>query len=358
MKVTDRHISLWTFVPMDFRFCRARMAWGGVVFALCLLAASCTKEPSGIIPRREMEDILFDYHLTQGVLDIEPPEDRERNQRYLDAVFAKHGVTEAQFDTSMVYYTREGTMLKEMYASLNGRFKEMEERLKMQTGSDDMLLSLTASGDTANIWTGGSTVLLRPASLLCREVFSIRNDSTLLLAKDKIRLVANCVFFREVAEDRSSSLEVGITLEYESGKTTGMNRLVNSNSPIELSLEATEQEKIKALHGFFYYSGSAEARNLAFVTGIAIVRIHDKTALPPVEVATDSVAADSVVADSVQADSTVGVKERKHLTPEQLLQQSRTKERIEIKAAPDVRTKNSYGPRRKKSTSGAKNSRK
>lgn len=336
MKITNRHII--------YKFC-------SVLIVVCtLLIVSCNGSNNGIIPRKQMEEILFDYHLTQGVLDTQPLEDRAHNQRYLDAVFAKHGVTEEQFDSSMIYYTREGTMLKEMYADLNERFKDIEETLKLQAGNDDILLGLTASGDTANIWTSGSTILLRPTPLLNKETFTIRNDSTLFLYKDHIRLVANCTFFKEVAEDRSSSIEVGITLEYESGKTTGINRFINSTSSTELNIEATEPDKIKALHGFFYYSGSQTARNLAFLTNIAIIRMHDKTAVLPVE---EPEPVDTLTTDSLQTDSTEATspRERKHLTPEQLLQQSRTKERIEIKAAPDVRTKNTYGPKRKKASS-------
>lgn len=320
-----------------------------LLFILLLSLCSCSSNPDGIIGRDKMEDILFDYHLTQSVLDIQPPEDNTRNQRYLDAVFTKHGVTEAQFDSSMIYYTREGTMLKEMYANLNKRFKDIEEALKIQSGNTNMILGLTENGDTANIWTAGSTIILRPSPLQNKEIFTIQNDSTLFLRKDKIRLLANCAFFKEIAEDRNSNIEIGITIEYKSGKTIGINRMVNANSQIELNLDATDNEDIKALHGFFFYTGGVSTRSLAIMTNIAVIRMHDKTIPPP---APEPATVDSIaVADSLHTDSAnTAPQNRKHLSPEELLRQSRTKEHIEIKAAPDVRTKNSYGPKRKKAS--------
>lgn len=324
-----------------------------IFILLCMVLTSCERRPENVIPPDEMEEILFDYHLTQGIIDIQPPESYEHNQRYLDAVFSNHGVTEAQFDSSMLWYTRQAFQLRDIYTNLNRRFTELESALKLEAGNSDITLGLSASGDTANIWTSGSTIILRPSPLQNRFVFTIPNDSTLFLRRDRLRLLANSVFFRENSEDRNSVIEVGLTLEYKGGRTIGMNRTVNSNSPIELSIDAGSEDDIRALHGFFYYAGSNEQRNLAILTGIALVRMHDKTALPPADsLRADSLKADSLRADSLKADSTGGKpKVREHLTPEQLLERNRTEERIKIKTAPDVRTKNSYGPTRRKKKS-------
>ncbi len=204
---------------------------------LCLLL-SCSEEKSDIIPPDEMEEILFDYHLTQGLIDVQPPEDYTHNQRYLDAVFSNHGVTEAQFDSSMIYYTREALKLRDIYANISRRYKEMEDALKMQAGNENAFIGLTASGDTANVWSAGSTIVLRPMPLQNKLIFTIKNDSTLFLRRDKLRLMANAAFYREISDDRNCYVELGITLEYRNGKTVGANRMINTNSPIELDLDA------------------------------------------------------------------------------------------------------------------------
>jgi len=318
-----------------------------------VMFSACEDKPDGVIPRGEMEEILFDYHLTQGIIDIQPPEDYTHNQRYLDAVYANHGVTEAQFDSSMVYYTRQGTILKEMYENINRRFKDIEEQLKLQSGNDNLQLMMTASGDTANIWTEGSTIILRSTPLENKHIFAIRNDSTLFRPKDRIRLMFNTMFFKDMTDDKTNYAEVGITLEFKSGKTIGVNRMVNSNVPVELNLIA-DNEDIKALYGYFVYTGNEKTRNLGIMTNIALIRMHDMTVPAPADtVANDSVKTDSVKADSLKNDS-AALKDKKHLTPQELLKRSRTKERIKIKAAPDVRTRNSYGPRRKKKNTRSK----
>jgi hypothetical protein len=62
-----------------------------------------------------------------------------------------------------------------------------------------------------------------------------------------------------------------------------------------------------------------------------------------------------VQTDSTEKDSTIKLP-RRHLTPEEVRQQNKTKDRIQIKAAPDVRTKNSYGPSRRKNAKKKTNS--
>ena len=63
------------------------------IFLLLILVAfaACKKTPEGILSKGDMEDVLFDYHLVQGMIDQMDSEQRLANQRYLDAVFKKHG---------------------------------------------------------------------------------------------------------------------------------------------------------------------------------------------------------------------------------------------------------------------------
>ncbi|MBQ9362703.1 MAG: DUF4296 domain-containing protein [Bacteroidaceae bacterium] len=306
--------------------------------------ASCKKTPSGILSKGDMEDVLFDYHLTQGMIDQMNSEQRLQNQRYLDAVFQKHGITEAEFDSSMVWYNRDGVLLKEIYSNLNKRYKDLDEELKLKSGNNNLLTTFSQTGDTANIWTGDQLILLRPRNLLNIEVFTLKADSS-FSRKDAFKLYANAYFIKEIKDDRDCYLTIGLTIEYKNGKTIGSCRTVDYNGPIELGVEASAKDDIEAMHGYFYYRGKETMRNLVIINQIALVRMHDKTIPPPAPA--DSLSADSVQTDSVEVDS-VPKLPRRHLTPEEVRQQNKTQERIQIKAAPDVRTKNSYGPKRRK----------
>ena len=316
------------------------------IFILMALAAvtACKKTPEGILSKNDMEEVLFDYHLMQGMIDQMNSEQRLENQRYLDAVFQKHGITEAEFDTSMVWYNRNGVLLKEIYADLNKRYKNLDEELKLRSGNNNMLTTFSQTGDTANIWTGNQLILLRPQHILNKEVFSLKADTT-FRKKDKFKLYATTYFIKEIRDDRNCSLTIGIIAEYKNGKTIGTTRTVDYNGAIDLTLE-TSEEDIEALHGFFFYRGTETMRNLAIVNKIALLRMHDHSIT---RTTTDSIKIDSASVDTASIDSAPALP-RRHLTPEEVHKQNKTMERIEIKAMPEIRTRNSYGPKRKKKT--------
>ena len=67
--------------------------------------------PSQFIQPGEMEDILYDYYVSQGMVDVTATNDQERDYKrelYFATVLKKYGKSQADFDSSMVYYyTRE-----------------------------------------------------------------------------------------------------------------------------------------------------------------------------------------------------------------------------------------------------------
>ena len=77
----------------------------------CILLAmivmlSCVKEIKHLTPGT-MEDILYDYHLAQNMTDYDDADRDYHKHLYYAAVLKKHGVTQADFDSSMVYYLRQ-----------------------------------------------------------------------------------------------------------------------------------------------------------------------------------------------------------------------------------------------------------
>ena len=74
--------------------------------ALMLVVGCKPSIPKGIISPGDMEDILYDYHLARAMSNYVVNNDsREFNETmYFQAMLKKHDVTEAEFDSSLVYY--------------------------------------------------------------------------------------------------------------------------------------------------------------------------------------------------------------------------------------------------------------
>ena len=76
------------------------------LFLLFVLMVGCKPQvPSEYIQPDDLEDILYEYHVAEAMARNGNAMDADYNQtKYFLAVLEKHQVTEAVFDSSMIYY--------------------------------------------------------------------------------------------------------------------------------------------------------------------------------------------------------------------------------------------------------------
>lgn len=307
---------------------------------LMFLLMACDDRPKDVLSRGKMEDVLYDYHIMQGIIDELPSEEREaKAQDYINAVFEKHGITEAQFDSSIVYYNRHTKDLHKIYSNLKERYSTVNDEIQLVNGNNDMMAVFATGGDTTNLWNSAKLLALRNKDLLNRESFTIQADTS-FRRQDQFILTLNPLFIRENQGDYDIQLHVGLSILYASGKHAGMTRMLNTSGIQQLTLQTSPDEDIKTITGFFYYRGKKTTRNLCLIDNISLVRMHQKEPEQPVQ--TDSVKTDSLATDTLNKPI------ERRLSPEELRQMNKSNEHINIQHAPSVRTPNSIGPRRRK----------
>ena len=307
---------------------------------LMFLLMACDDRPKDVLSRGKMEDVLYDYHIMQGIIDELPSEEREaKAQDYINAVFEKHGITEAQFDSSIVYYNRHTKDLHKIYSNLKERYSIVNDEIQLVNGNNDMMAVFATGGDTTNLWNSAKLLALRNKDLLNRESFTIQADTS-FRRQDQFILTLNPLFIRENQGDYDIQLHVGLSILYASGKHAGMTRMLNTSGIQQLTLQTSPDEDIKTITGFFYYRGKKTTRNLCLIDNISLVRMHQKEPEQPVQ--TDSVKTDSLATDTLNKPI------ERRLSPEELRQMNKSNEHINIQRAPSVRTPNSIGPRRRK----------
>ena len=84
-------------------------------------ACSSKSENNEILSAEEMEDVLFDYHLAQSLVNQSGDSADFRIRVYAQSVFKKHEVTEEQFNNSLRYYHRHTTELHDIYKNIEKR---------------------------------------------------------------------------------------------------------------------------------------------------------------------------------------------------------------------------------------------
>jgi len=233
--------------------------------------------PSKYIQPDLLEDILYDYHVAMGMTEVSGAEDAAYNRRlYRLAVLKKYGVTEADFDSSMVYYTRHADRLHTVYENLVGRLEKEAMALGSSASDVSRFGAQVALGDTADIWRGErNTVLMQtvPYNVLS---YSIAADTTFHKG-DRIILSFNTQFiFQEGYKDGVAMLSIRFANDSVASRTIHM----STNSRYSLELADDMSLGIKEVKGFMFLSreqnASASTMKLMFVNNIRLVKFHDK----------------------------------------------------------------------------------
>src|SRR5574344_498650 len=90
---------------------------------LMLVMACVPSTPSGILSKGEMEDVLYDMHIAQGI--YETREGGIASGADLIAlrasVLKNHDIDKAEWDSSFNYYCRNTREMYEIYQSLSNR---------------------------------------------------------------------------------------------------------------------------------------------------------------------------------------------------------------------------------------------
>ena len=100
------------------------------VLLVCVAMMGC--RPRGVLSNREMRDVLYDLHRVDGALQVAGYSYGHSQEvaGYYKNVLDEHGITQAQFDSSLVWYTDNPQIFNKIYPKVIERLEEDYEREK------------------------------------------------------------------------------------------------------------------------------------------------------------------------------------------------------------------------------------
>ena len=102
---------------------------------LCVLLAIVGCRPRGVLSNREMRDVLYDLHRVDGAIQVAGynySHDQEVAGYYKN-VLDKHGITQAEFDSSLVWFTDNPQIFNKIYPKVIARLEsdlEVEKQIR------------------------------------------------------------------------------------------------------------------------------------------------------------------------------------------------------------------------------------
>ncbi len=305
-----------------------------VILITFAVMSSCDVDiPSGIISKSKMTNLLYDYHMAQQMANVMEGDVDKQRYVLIHKVFEKYGVTESEFDSSMVWYSGNSMYLVDIYADIDARMK----REMKQLGLDDVIdeyANLSETGDTARIWSRTNLWLknnMRENILS----FNIKSDSTFLLG-DTYLLRFNNKFIS--TENRRESYAM-ISARYDNDSVSSQAIRVGGNHETKLHIhenELTRKHALKYLSITFYLNYEPNSpKCLWMVSKPTLIRFHNRM---EEKAKTDSLATDSlqmVAQDTLSVDSQ-RVDTVQRATPRDLRQEHKGERNIHVIKKRDV----------------------
>ena len=235
------------------------------LFSLLTFTACSNKgDANAILSADDMEDVLFDYHLAQSLVNQSGDSADFRIRVYAEAVFKKHEITEEQFNNSLRYYHRHTTELHDIY-------KNIEERMNFLVG-DITETKYTAEGDTADIWHGPKLYMLT-AALGNYITFSQPTD-TLLAEGDKLEFNFSTRWLYKEGQRQGTAV---LAVHYEGDSVVTSTQQFSATGPQQVILRIGKK-KIEGIRGMIYQHTPWTAEpKLLVVSEISLIRYHSTT---------------------------------------------------------------------------------
>ena len=264
-----------------------------VLIALLTLVATMACRPgtpSEYIQPGRMEDILVDYYMARAMSQQQNVDHGYQQALMEEAVYRKHGVTKAEFDSSLAYYYKRADRFNAVLQSVADRLEERALVLGATEGEIGKYAALKADGDTANIWADRSTMALMPVPPFNRWEFMLEADSTYRRGDSfMLQFMTNYMY-----QSGAKTAVAYMAVDYQD-TTIARNLRFTSSGFSQLRFPEQAGKEIRRIRGYFYVDDGREestTTRLLFLSNVQLIRFHNekyeempKDSLPPDSVA-------------------------------------------------------------------------
>lgn len=281
----------------------------------CFVLMGCKpKRPKGILSESKMEKVMVDYHLAQGMAEAAESGDVEATRyKYIHAVFRKHNITEAAFDSSLVYYFENSEKFLEIYKNVSLKVQAQAEKFGVDArATQNQYSHLTNQGDTANIWTDHTNACIIPDKLHNIYQFVLTSDST-YQAGDAFIWHFHTQYITPGIDREAFAV---LTLQYENDSVVSVTQHIRGNNNFDIKYtpsEPLDTVNLRKMNGFIFMPTLQPGENgmmVLLLQDLSMIRMHPEKK--------DTVLVDSTLTDTLNVDTLQPMPSATRLSPLEL----------------------------------------
>lgn len=260
---------------------------------LILVLSSCGRQPRGVLSVNEMADLIVDLQIADAYIDSDMGRfDSDSSMMVIkQSVFKKHGISQADYDSSLVWYAhnmedynkaydKAVTKLKERYDKLNkdgkGDNDQPGEFMAGHTGAPThdatprysphekhlKHLSTDVKSDSADLWQGERRYMLTQGSRRGFITFDLLPDAN-KQPGDRYQLAYKLL-------RGGNEFKVSLNVDYSDGGTAQITRGTNSDGWVSIDIQSDSTRHVRRIYGYVSYD--MRQGHTAFVDSLSLMR--------------------------------------------------------------------------------------
>ncbi|MDR3142573.1 MAG: DUF4296 domain-containing protein [Tannerellaceae bacterium] len=246
------------------------------------LLVACSKVPGDILPEKKMRDVMLDVYLAESLIETNRTvyPDTVRKAALFQSVFRKHNITEAVYDSSLVWYSKNLDIYMQVLdmalADINTRIRDM--------GDVQASAAPNTNQDSINIWPRRDFSVLYPAALFNGVIFDIRPDrayssgSSFVLGMRVWGLTEQMRYFPEIR----MAIDQNDTVLY-------VNKKVTKDGYLETILKGLPTKQIKRVYGYIRMDNTDKNYYKVYVDSLSLMKYNYGSPAMPASAPTDSI---------------------------------------------------------------------
>lgn len=248
-----------------------RTLWALMV--LLMLASCAQQRPSYVLSEEKIESALYDYHLANGILNETKGLSQEQVDRYVEAVFVKHGITREAFDTSMTWYSANPEIMNKMYNRLNARIMNTLKTINKRIDLRKNVQKMSPQGDSVNVWPGRQMYLLYGGGFENRVTFSVFKDNN-FVDDDTLRLSLRARYMG-LTDSLAAPAVLSMGINYSKNDTTLTRQILldKVDQTVEITIQSSDLDVLRNIDGYVVCPKDDPAYPL-LLSDIRLMRYH------------------------------------------------------------------------------------
>jgi len=219
-----------------------------------------------------MSEVLYDYHLAKSLISTRNVREDAEKQAYMNAVFSKHGITEADFDSSLAWYSRNPEEMVKIYDDVSLRMIKVNAMLAVEQEKDLIAPTVSQDGDSIDLWPYHRVWRMTDKSLENLLTFFIAADN-FYQHNDTIKWAMDFHFLGGKPR-RSEAPVVTLQVWYAKDSMIYTRKSVTSDGWQYLSLVNDTMGKIKSVQGSVYIPKQTKKNKVVLIDSLSLLRLH------------------------------------------------------------------------------------